>query len=256
MLETLEHSWWMTIRHVRALARQPWWIAVSLVQPLVYLFLFGALFERVVEIPGFGSSDYADFITPGIVVLTALYSGGWNGMAQVNDLDRGVIDRFLVSPARRSSLVAGPIGQLALMVIVQALIVVGLGATVGFSASPLGIAVLVALSVLLAAAVGAFSNGIALLARQEETVVALVQFLLLPLTFLSSVFMAERLMPGWMQDVARFNPVEWAVEAAREALSANVDWSLVGSRAGFLAAMALACGWFATRAFRAYQRSI
>jgi ABC-2 type transport system permease protein len=64
------------------------------------------------------------------------------------------------------------------------------------------------------------------------------------------------LAPGWIRDVARFNPVNWAVEAGREALGTNVDWGLVGSRAGYLAALAIACTWFATRAFQAYQRSV
>jgi hypothetical protein len=64
------------------------------------------------------------------------------------------------------------------------------------------------------------------------------------------------LAPGWIRDVARFNPVNWAVEAGREALGASVDWGLVGSRTGYLTGHAIVCAWFATRAFRAYQRSV
>jgi ABC-2 type transport system permease protein len=59
-----------------------------------------------------------------------------------------------------------------------------------------------------------------------------------------------------MQTVADFNPVNWAVEAGREAVSAVPDWGFVASRAGFLAALTLLCGTFATRAFRAYQKSV
>jgi len=78
----------------------------------------------------------------------------------------------------------------------------------------------------------------------------------LPLTFLSSGFMQANLLPGWIREASRFNPVNWAIEAGRSALSANVDWGLVLSRAGYLVALVLACGWFATRAFQSYQRSI
>jgi ABC-2 type transport system permease protein len=79
---------------------------------------------------------------------------------------------------------------------------------------------------------------------------------LLPLTFLSSAFMQRDLMPGWIQTVARYNPVEWTVQAGREALTAQPDWGLVLSRMGLLAALALVCTWLATRAFRTYQRAI
>jgi ABC-type glutathione transport system ATPase component len=111
-------------------------------------------------------------------------------------------------------------------------------------------------SALLGASLGAVSNGMALLARKEETVIAASNFILLPLTFLSSAFMQRNLVPGWIQTVARYNPVEWTVQAGREALTANPDWGLALSRAGLLAALCLARTWLATRAFHTYQRSI
>jgi len=76
------------------------------------------------------------------------------------------------------------------------------------------------------------------------------------MTFLSSVFMAQALMPQWMQDVAQYNPVNWAVQAGREALAANGDWSIVFSRMGYLVVFTVVCTWLATRALRVYQRSI
>ena len=86
--------------------------------------------------------------------------------------------------------------------------------------------------------------------------IAASNFVLLPLTFLSSAFMQRDLVPGWIQSVARYNPVEWTVQAGREALTVSPDWGLVLSRAGLLAALCVACTWLATRAFRSYQHSI
>jgi ABC-2 type transport system permease protein len=68
--------------------------------------------------------------------------------------------------------------------------------------------------------------------------------------------MQANLAPGWIQDAARFNPVNWAVEAGREAVSSGADWGLVAGRAGLLAAFAVVCAVFATRAFRTYQNSV
>ncbi len=107
MTHVLADTYFMTQRHFRNLLRQPAWIFISLVQPVVWLLLYGALFRKIVEIPGFGAGSYIDFLTPGIVVMTCLFSAGWSGMDLIEDIDRGVIDRFLVSPASRSSLIAG-----------------------------------------------------------------------------------------------------------------------------------------------------
>jgi len=59
------HSLFMAQRHLRNLSRQPWWIVISLVQPIVWLLLYGQLFKRVVELPGFNASSYISFVTPG-----------------------------------------------------------------------------------------------------------------------------------------------------------------------------------------------
>jgi ABC-2 type transport system permease protein len=79
---------------------------------------------------------------------------------------------------------------------------------------------------------------------------------LLPLTFLSSALMAKNLAPGWIQSVARFNPVNWAAEAGRSAATGSLDWGLVATRVGLLAALVVLSAAFATRAFGTYQRSL
>ncbi len=254
----VQHSFYMTIRHVRELLRQPWWIAVTLVQPVIWLLLYGALFKRVVQIPGFHTGSYIEFLAPGVVVMTAIFSAGWGGMPLIDDIERGVTDRFLVTPVKRSALIAGRIANSAATIVIQSLIIIGLGLIVGasFPGGVGGVVVLIVVATLLGASFGALSNGLALLARREETLIAVMNFLLLPLTFLSSAFMQQNLIPRWMQHVADFNPVNWAVVAGRSAVSSNPDWGVVASRAGFLAALFLVCLAFATRAFKTYQRSV
>ena len=202
MTTAIIHSWYISLRYLRGLARQPWWIGVTLAQPLVYLLLFTAVFRKVADIPGFTTGSYVDFFTPGIVVVTALFSGGWAGMGVINDLNAGIVDRLLVSPVRRGALIAGLAHQ-AIITVIQSLIVVALGIAVGasFPGGVLGVAALIVAAVLLGTAFGALSIGLALLLRKEESVVGAVQMLLLPLTFLSSVWMQRNLMPGWIQDV-------------------------------------------------------
>jgi ABC-2 type transport system permease protein len=257
-MRTLAHSFYMTLRHFRNLMRQPLYIAFTLVQPIIWLVLFGQLFKKVVLLPGFGASAYVDFLTPGVVIMTVLFGAGWSGMGIIRDLDLGVMDRFLISPASRVALIAGRLIQLALIAVIQSVLIVALGMILGarFPGGARGVGLLIVCAVLLAVPIGALSSAMALIARKEETVIAASNFILLPLTFLSSVFMARNLMPGWIQAVARFNPVEWAVIAGRSALSAHISWPLVATRIGFLVALTIVTAGLATRAFRIYQRSV
>jgi ABC-2 type transport system permease protein len=254
----LQHTWFMTVRHLRALWRQPWWIVVTLIQPIIWLLLYGALFKKVVEIPGFHGGSYIEFLTPGVIVMTAFFSAGWGGMAMIEDIDRGVTDRFLVSPAKRSSLISGRLLQSSLSIVIQSLIVIGLALIVGasFSNGVGGVALLILFATILGASFGALSNGLALMVRKEETLIAMMQFLLLPLTFLSGAFMQLSLVPAWIRHIADFNPVNWAVEAGRSAASSGTDWGFVAARFGFLLAFLALSGTFAVRALRRYQRTV
>jgi ABC-2 type transport system permease protein len=257
MTSAITHSGFMMQRQLRNLARQPWYIALTIVSPALYLLLFGALFKKVAELPGFGANSYITFLTPGIVVMSALSSASWSGMGMLQDLDRGVLDRFLVSPANRAALIVGRLAHLAVVTIIQSLIIIGLGLLVGarYPTGVIGLLVLILSAVLLAAPFAALSCGMALMARKEETVIAASNFIVLPLLFLSSVFMSQSLMPHWMQKVALLNPVNWAAQAGRAALTTNTDWGVVFTHIGYLVAFALVSAWLATQAFRSYQRS-
>jgi ABC-2 type transport system permease protein len=256
-MTTLENGFFMMNRHLLNLLRQPIWIAVTLVQPVIWLLLYGALFKNVTRIPGFRSGSYIQFLTPGIVVMTALFSAGWSGMALIDDIDKGILDRFLVSPVSRASLVIGRLLNGAVTVVVQSLIIVLLGLAVGARyPNAWGIVVLIALAALLAASVGCLSLALALIARREETVIAAANFFLLPLTFLSTAFMQRSLVPRWIQHAASVNPVNWAVEAGRASVLPGADWGMVLARLGLLAALCGICIVLATLAFGAYKRAV
>ena len=89
---------------------------------------------------------------------------------------------------------------------------------------------------LISVIVASLSNALALLLRPQEALIGISQFIVLPLQFLSSAIMDIELAPEWVQTVARYNPVDWAVVASREALSAATDWAAVWPRLGLLVA--------------------
>jgi ABC-2 type transport system permease protein len=228
------------------------------VQPLIWLLLFGELFESMADLPGFGGDSYIAYLAPGIVVMSALFSSGWSGMATIEDINRGVTDRLLVSPVRRGALIAGRVAQSAVVIVVQSVIMVLIALAVGasFPGGVIGVVVLVLLAAVLGSALAALSNALALVTRQEESLIGAVTFLVLPLTFLSTALVNEDLMPGWMQTVASVNPVDWAIEAGRSATAASPDWGLIATDVGLLVVLLALCGAVATRAFRSYQASV
>jgi ABC-2 type transport system permease protein len=258
--ELLAHSSYLTARAVRTLFRQPAYMAITLVQPVIWLLLFGQLFRNVVHIPGFTttSGSYLEFLTPGVVVMTALFSSGWAGTVFIEDMDRGVMDRLLASPVRRGAMIVGTLAYQSLTTIVQTLIVFGIAVASGarFDGGALGVLVTVIAACLISVIIASFSNAVALLVRQQEALIGISQFIVLPLQFLSSSIMDTRVAPAWVRHVARYNPVDWASTASRAALSADTDWGIVLPRLGLLAALAVVVGWLATRAFRSYQRSL
>jgi ABC-2 type transport system permease protein len=252
----LRQTWSLTRRYLTQM--EPAFVFISLVQPIIWLLLFGALFQEVVRIPGFGGDSYITFLTPGVVVMTALFSAGWSGMSFIEDMDSGVMGRMLVSPVHRGAMMASTLVYQALTTVVQSIIIVLLGWALGakFPSGVPGVAMLVLGAVLIAVAFAALSNGLSLVTRTRETLIAAATALVLPLSFLSFAFMQANLVPGWIAGIARYNPVNWAVEAGRSALAVQVQWGTVGSYLLFLLASVLVAGALATRAFRSYQRSI
>ena len=257
-MTALRQTHQVALRYIRVLIRTPAWLGISLVQPVIWLLLFGALFKRTADIPGFAAGSYIEFLTPGVVVMLAISTAGWVGMGFIEDINRGTMDRLLVAPIWRGALNLGSVAQSVLTVAIQSLIVIGLSLAVGarFDGGVAGIAVLVAVASLLGAVFASLSNGLAVLTRHRETLIGAVTTVTLPLVFLSSALMQRSLLPGWMQWLARFNPVDWAAAAGRSATASTVDWGLIATRASFLALLLVASAAFATRAFTAYQRSI
>jgi ABC-2 type transport system permease protein len=257
-VSAIVHTGLLTGRQLRAFVRQPAYLVMNIIQPLIWLLLFGQLFSSVVDIPGFtGGSDYLTFLTPGIVMMMALFSSAWAGTTFIEDMKTGVMSRFLTSPTSRGGLVVATMFYQAVLTVMQTLIVLGVATAMGvrFASGFAGIVVLLGAAVLLTFVFSAFSNAIALMAREQTALIGVSQLVSFPLMFLSSAIMDTTLSPAWVRSVARFNPFEWAVAAGREVLGATPAWGEVLLKLGMLAALSVVMAWLATSAFRSYRRS-
>jgi ABC-2 type transport system permease protein len=257
MIQVLRQTGWMVLRQLRNLMRQPIWIALMVIQPLIWLLLYGQLFSRVGQLRG-GASSYVEFLAPGIICMNSFFGGSWSGMAMISDLDRHVIDRFLAAPASRFAIILSQVVRAGITAVIQALLLllVGLALDVRVHGGALGWLVVCAAAALLAMAFAGLSHGIALLVRKEASMIAAANFIGLPLMFISSILIPTASMPHWIEIVSRFNPVNWGVRAARNAIVVGGAWGHSAAYLSMLLAATAVTSLFATWCFRSYQRSI
>jgi ABC-2 type transport system permease protein len=255
----LPDTWHLTVRKLRALARQPAVLAMGVIQPVVWLFLFGEMFHKIIDIPGFSyHGSYLAYLVPGIVAMNAMSGNMWAGMAIIEEIDRGTLNRFLVTPASRLAIMNASVAEQAVTTTVQTLIIVGLGAAGGatYQGGAVGIVVLIIASIEVGVLWGALSNMTGMLLRAREAIIGVYTFFMLPLMFLSSAFMQPAFLPGWMQAIARWNPLNWEVEMGRSALSGSADWSAIAIRGGGLLVLAIIAVALSVRTFRSYAKNV
>jgi ABC-2 type transport system permease protein len=255
----LRDTWYLTGRKLRALIRQPVVLAMGVIQPVIWLFLFGEMFHKIIDIPGFGfQGSYLAYLIPGIVAMNAMSGNMWAGMAMIEEIDRGTLNRFLVTPASRLAIMNASVAEQAVSTTIQTLIIVGLGYAGGarYPGGALGIVILIIASIEVGVLWGALSNMTGMLLRAREAIIGVYTFFMLPLMFLSSAFIQPTFLPGWMQAIASRNPLNWEVQIGRSALSAAPDWSAIAIRSAGLLALAILCVAISVRTFRSYAKNV
>jgi ABC-2 type transport system permease protein len=206
----------VTGAELRKLRRDPAEIATRSVQPLLWLLVFGQVFTRARAIPT-GSVRYLDFLAPGVLAQSVLFSAIFYGIGIIREKDLGVLHKLLVTPAYRSALVLGKALAAAARGLVQAVVVYIAALVMGvqLKPSPLAIAA-VMLAVMLGSAVFAtFSLVIACIVKTHDRFMGMGQVITMPLFFASNAIYPIELMPQWLQAVARLNPLSYLVDAIR-----------------------------------------
>ena len=201
---------------LRKLLRDPTEVLTRSIQPILWLLVFGQVFTRVRAIPT-GALRYLDFMAPGVLAQSVLFTAIFYGIAIIWERDLGILHKMLVSPAYRSALVLGKAASAGVRGLTQTAIIYAvtllLGVRVRLAALPM-FGVLVA--VLLGSAVfSTFSLAIACIVKTRERFMGIGQVLTMPLFFASNAIYPIEMMPGWLQVIARGNPLTYLVDALR-----------------------------------------
>ncbi len=241
--------WAVCLRTWRKTLRRPVILSFSLVQPLLWMLLFGFLFQRFPLELG-APVSYASFVLPGICAMTVLFGASQAGIGLIRDLQTKFLQRMRATRATGREILGGKILADALRLLVQALLVLLLGLLIGARLDPSAGACLLALLALglFAIAMASLSSLIALKARTAEAMAVFVHLVNMPLLFTSTALVPARQMPDWLQAIAAGNPLTLTVDALRGALL--FQQSPPGVTLLPLAALAATLFWFACIAYR------
>ncbi|HEY9906557.1 MAG TPA: ABC transporter permease [Thermosynechococcaceae cyanobacterium] len=216
----------LTRRLFIQLQRRPSTLAAGIIQPLIFLVLFGSLFQNAPQ--GFlgGDVTYSRFIGAGIIVFTA-FGGALNaGLPVMFDREFGFLNRLLVAPlsSRYSIVVASAIFITTLSLVQTAAIVVTSAFLGAGLPNALGLALVALIVLLLVLGVTALSLGLAFTLPGHIELIAVIFVTNLPLLFASTALVPLSFMPRWLQIVATLNPLSYAIEPIRY-VYLNSDWS-------------------------------
>jgi ABC-2 type transport system permease protein len=234
--------------------RTPAWIVIGLLQPVLYLLLFGPLTEQIAaNLPGFPPGGAWVVFTPALIVQLALFSSSFTGFGLLADLKGGVVERLRVTPASRVALLLGKVLTNATHTVVQAVLIILLAVLVFDLRVPLaGVLLVLVIAALLAVALASVSQGLALRLGNEDAFLGLLNTVLLPLLLLSGILIpiTRGLAPDWLVTASSVNPFTHVVDAGRAGFRG--DFALAETATGglVLLAMAAAALWFGVRSFQ------
>lgn len=204
---------------VRKLRRDPTELFSRAIQPILWLGIFGQVFSQVRGVST-GNLRYLDFMAPGILAQSILFSAIFYGIAVIWERDLGIVHKLLVTPAKRSALVLGKALAAGLRGLLQAVVVylvaVALKVDLRWEALPI---LTVAAGVFFGSCIfSTFSLVIACIVKTRERFMGIGQVLTMPLFFASNAIYPLELMPAWLKAIALFNPLTYLVDILRGAM--------------------------------------
>ncbi len=235
-------------RQLRMNLRNPAWVIIGALQPVLYLLLFGPLLEPLVT--QFGATNAYTFFVPGMLVQLGIFGAFFAGFSLIGEWREGVIEAERVTPASRTALLIGRLYRDLLQLLVQALILIALGYALGMKAPLAGIVLGTLLTLLIGGACAAASNALALTTKSEDVMAPVINMVMMPVLLLSGILLPMTIGPAWLEKASDLMPIRHVVDAVRNSFGG--DFALSGLLWGSLWSLALfaLAVWWGTATFR------
>ena len=212
-------------RQIRMNLRNPAWVLIGIMQPVLYLLLFGPLLEPLVAQFDTGTDNAYTFLVPGLLVQLGMFGAFFAGFSLIGEWREGVIEAERVTPAARSALLVGRLWRDVLQLLVQALILVALAYVMGMRGSIGGVVLGIVITLLVGGACAAASNALAMATKSEDVMAPVINVVMMPILLLSGILLPMTLGADWLQRISDFMPFRYIVDAARDAFTGDLGSS-------------------------------
>jgi ABC-2 type transport system permease protein len=219
----------ITFRYqMRLLLREPVWIVVVMIQPLLYLALFAPLLEPISHTKGFPPGDAWQVFVPGMLIQLGMFGSMFVGFGIIAEIRFGTVERMRVTPASRLGLLLGRVLRDALVLLVQAALLTLVAVAFGLRVPAIGALITVGIVVLLGIALASLSYAAGLWLKSEDALAPLLNMVSVPVLLLSGILLPMTLAPKWLLRISQGNPFSHIVDASRAAFRDDLgDPSLV-----------------------------
>jgi ABC-2 type transport system permease protein len=214
-------------------------VLIRLIQPAIWIIVIGHTFagtRPLIQQVGFDGS-YLEFMAPGVIILTAIFTSIFGGVNTLWDRRYGFMNKALTSPISRSSIALGKMLAISLISALQSALIIGIAIMIGVSfPNPLVIAPIMAIVILFSLGFSGISVIVAATAKSQETFWGIINFLGMPLFMLSPALFPLELLPDWLATAVKFNPVTYTVLLVRglmtgvtEGISTAISLGIIGA---------------------------
>jgi ABC-2 type transport system permease protein len=248
-MRILRDTWLIFQRYMGLFLRNPVWVIIGLVQPLLYLLLFAPLLKSIASVRGFPPGGAYNVFVPGLLIQLGLFGATSVGFGLIHELRIGVIERMRVTPVSRLALLLGRALRDVVTLIVQSLIIILLSLPFGLTIHVTGMLVILALLALIGLLFASLSYAVALWLKSEDSYAPLVFSVTLPLLLLSGVLLPMSLAPNWLRAIALADPLSYAVDAGRSVFNDHLGDLSVLKGVAIMAALAVVAVGAAARSF-------
>ena len=202
-------------------------LVIILIQPVIWLVVIGNIFsetDSIIQSIGLVETSYIEFLTPGVIILTAILTSMNGGSNVLWDRKNGFMNKALVSPISRHSIVFGYVGAISIIAVLQSCLVVGLAFFIGVHFENMSMIFPIMFTVLLfSVGFSGISVVFAFVIKSQESFWAVINFLSVLLFMFSPALFPQELLPKWMENVVQFNPVTYAIFLVREMMNGMTD---------------------------------
>jgi ABC-2 type transport system permease protein len=248
-MKLLRDTWLVFARYWELFVGNPVWVAVGVIQPLMYLVLFAPLLEQMTNVPGFPPGGAYNVFVPGLLIQLGLFGASGVGFGLIAELRAGVIERMRVTPVSRVAMLFGRALRDIVVLLIQAVLIIVLSVPFGLHVDLSGTLVALGLVALIGLGIASICYAVALGVASEDAYAPIVFTASLPLLLLSGVLLPLTFAPAWLRTVAAFNPLSYAVDAARAVFNNQVGDPSVLRGLVIMAVLAVAGVALGTRSF-------